>query len=70
MIGDTVNLASRIEGMTKGIGRILVSEVTREAAGDTFDWTDRGTHYVMGRETPVRLFEPQPKSGTLAEGDH
>jgi adenylate cyclase len=63
IIGDTVNLASRIEGMTKGIGRILVSEATRDAVGDVYDWRDCGSHLVKGRETPVRLFEPMPKGG-------
>ncbi len=62
-IGDTVNLASRIEGMTKGIGRILVSEVTRDAVGDLYDWIDRGSHQVKGRDAPVRLFEPRVKAG-------
>jgi adenylate cyclase len=62
-IGDTVNLASRIEGLTKGIGRILVSQVTRDAVGDIYDWIDRGSHPVKGRDAPVRLFEPKPKAG-------
>jgi adenylate cyclase len=63
VIGDTVNLASRIEGMTKGIGRILVSQVTRDAVGDIYEWIDRGSHQVKGRDAPVRLFEPRPKAG-------
>ncbi len=61
-IGDTVNLASRIEGLTKGIGRILVSEATRDAVGAAYRWADRGSHHVKGRETEVRLFEPGPAS--------
>jgi len=62
VIGDTVNLASRIEGMTKGIARVLVSEATRDAVGDRYKWRDCGSHKVKGRETPVRLFEPVVKS--------
>ena len=49
--------------MTKGIGRILVSEVTREAVGDLYEWIDRGSHQVKGRDALVRLFEPRVKAG-------
>jgi adenylate cyclase len=57
-IGDTVNLASRVEGLTKGVARILVTEATRDAAGDAFAWRDCGLHQVRGRDHGVRLFEP------------
>ena len=57
-IGDTVNLASRIEGLTKGISRVLVSESTRQATGEQFGWKDCGFHRVKGRETQVVLYEP------------
>jgi adenylate cyclase len=57
-IGDTVNLASRIEGLTKGVARILVSEQTRAEVGDTIAFADRGEFKAKGREQPVRLFEP------------
>jgi adenylate cyclase len=57
-IGDTVNLASRIEGLTKGVARILVSEDTMRLCGDAFDFVDRGLYKVKGREKDVRLFEP------------
>ena len=57
-IGDTVNLASRVEGLTKGVAPILVTEATRDAAGDAFEWRDCGLHEVRGRDKRVRLFEP------------
>lgn len=63
-IGDTVNLASRIEGQTKGIARILVSEETKrlceaQASGECpFSFIDRGSYAVKGREQAVQLFEP------------
>ncbi len=61
-IGDTVNLASRIEGKTKGVARILVSDDTRALCADAFDFTDHGFYKVKGRTQEVQLFEPRRKS--------
>jgi adenylate cyclase len=61
-IGDTVNLASRIEGLTKDAGRrILVSRDTMEQCADAFDFVSCGTYPVKGRTQPVELFEPRRK---------
>ncbi|MGH8401635.1 MAG: adenylate/guanylate cyclase domain-containing protein, partial [Gammaproteobacteria bacterium] len=57
-IGDTVNLGSRIESQTKGVARILVSAATREQCGTRFEFVERGTYKVKGREQPVQLLEP------------
>ena len=64
-IGDTVNLASRVEGLTKGMARVLVTEATRNAAGDAFEWRDCGVHRAKGREEGVRLFEPRAKGANF-----
>ncbi len=61
-IGDTVNLASRIEGLTKDAKRrILVSKDTVELCAGAFDFVSCGTFPVKGRAQPVELFEPKRK---------
>jgi adenylate cyclase len=61
-IGDTVNLASRIEGLTKDAKRrILVSKDTADLCGDAFEFVSCGTFPVKGRAQPVELFEPKRK---------
>ena len=60
-IGDTVNLGSRIEGLTKGVSRILVSRETMEACGDAFEFKSFGSFKVKGREQDVELFAPLEK---------
>jgi adenylate cyclase len=57
-IGDTVNLASRVEGLTKGIARILVTEDTMRLCPDAFDFVAHGLYKVKGRTQEVALFEP------------
>jgi adenylate cyclase len=61
-IGDTVNLASRIEGLTKDAKRrILVSRDTMEKCADWFDFVPAGSYKVKGRAQEVELFEPKRK---------
>ena len=59
VIGDTVNLASRLEGLTKRYGmELLVSEAVAEAAGDSFAFRTVDTVRVVGRSEPVTIFTP------------
>ncbi|MDR0827755.1 MAG: adenylate/guanylate cyclase domain-containing protein [Desulfovibrio sp.] len=59
MLGDAVNLASRLEGANKEFGtRTMVSQATFEAAGGAFAGRDLGLIQVVGRKEPTRVFEP------------
>jgi adenylate cyclase len=50
VIGDTVNLASRLEALNKVYGTaILASQDVREAAGDAFEWRTLDRVAVAGR---------------------
>ena len=56
VIGDNVNLASRIEGVSKGFGLdILIGEQTRTAAPD-FAAIPIGDIFVKGKSVPARLY--------------
>lgn len=61
MLGDAVNLASRLEGLNKQFGtRTMISETTFIAAGNAFAGRELGRVVVMGRSEAVRVFEPMP----------
>lgn len=67
VIGDTVNLASRLEQANKLYGsRILVSESTRTLAGDAFVFRELDRLRVAGREEPERVFELLGRHGDAA----
>lgn len=55
-IGDTVNLASRLEADAAG-GQILLSEATASASGNIFPVSARAPLVVKNRQQPVNLFE-------------
>lgn len=58
VIGDTVNLASRLEQANKFYGtRILANETTRRLAGDVLAWREIDSLRVMGKLEPVRVYE-------------
>ncbi|WP_319416860.1 CHASE2 domain-containing protein [Marispirochaeta aestuarii] len=58
IMGNSVNLAARLEGVNKQYGTwILMSEQTREAAGDSFAARQLDRVRVVGIHQPVRLYE-------------
>lgn len=63
VIGDAVNLASRIEGLTKNAGTdLLVSESTWVKTSEKFIGTRVGEEKVKGRAQPVVLYSVQPRT--------
>jgi adenylate cyclase len=68
VIGDAVNVASRIEGKTKELGvAILVSETTWGSCGDRFEGKRLEAEEIRGRREPVVLFAIGPSSGSQSE---
>ncbi len=59
VIGDNVNLASRLEGQNKVYGtNIIISEFTKAAIGEQFFCRFVDLVRVKGKETPVSLYQP------------
>lgn len=67
VMGDAVNLGSRLEGITKqyGVG-ILVGEGTRKAVKD-FIFREVDRVQVKGKEEPVAIFEPIGLEGEVGK---
>ena len=58
VIGDSVNLASRLEGKTKEYGvNIIISQKTYEQVKETFQCRDLGITHVKGKEEAIQVYE-------------
>lgn len=58
-VGDTVNLASRVESLTKDHGvPMLVTDPTRSAAGEGYEWVPMAAVAVKGKAELVPTFAP------------
>ncbi len=68
VIGDTVNIAARLERANRVYGtQILVSESTAQAIGSEFKMREIDTISVKGKTETTRVFEVMSMAGQLSE---
>ena len=70
LIGDNVNLASRLEGLCPQYGAgIVISEETRQACGESFAYQCLDSIRVKGKTRPVTIYQPlrREEAGQKAE---
>ncbi|MBC8322808.1 MAG: adenylate/guanylate cyclase domain-containing protein [Candidatus Marinimicrobia bacterium] len=69
MMGDTVNLAARLEASAKQYGiYIQVADETYKACKDKFIWRDLDYVIVMGKSEPAQVFELIAEKGKMPPG--
>ncbi|MCK5106295.1 MAG: hypothetical protein KAQ76_01930, partial [Elusimicrobiales bacterium] len=67
VLGDTVNLASRLESANKFFGsKIMLSEFTYDEAKDEVEARFLGKIKVIGKALPVKVYELLAKKGELS----
>jgi len=70
VLGDHVNLGSRLEGLNKAYGtEILIGENTAQLVEKSFLLREVDLVKVVGREQPVRIYELLARSGTSLPGE-
>ena len=66
VIGDPVNVAARVEQLTRDTGDdVLLAEQTKDALRNDFELEPRGRFELRGIDEPVALYAPVP----VAAGD-
>jgi len=71
VIGDTVNIANRLETLTKQYGvQILVSETTRRELGDQFTLRLVDRVIMVGKSTPTPIYQLLGAAGTPLSEHH
>ena len=67
VIGDAVNLGSRLEGLSKTYGVDIVASETTRAQSDEFAWQELDKVRVKGKEQAVAIFWPMARADQLGE---
>lgn len=60
MIGDTVNIAARLEGVA-GPGEVIITEATRSLLEDRFELQKKRPVQVKGKSEPLRIYNVKKK---------
>lgn len=69
-MGDTINLGSRLEGLTKSYGvQIIVSESTKKAVKGKFVFRKLDLVRVKGKKKPITIFELVCRSNETHDAD-
>jgi adenylate cyclase len=67
VLGDPVNLASRLEGLNKVYGTtIMVDEATRQACNEPYEWRHLDRIVVAGKTEPSEIYEVLGAVGTVS----
>jgi class 3 adenylate cyclase len=56
VVGPAVNLASRLQNIAQP-DTVVVSDVTRQLATESFEYRDLGKHNLKGFETPISVYQ-------------
>ena len=69
VMGDPVNLGSRVEGLTKDYGAtVICTEFTRNAGPPDWSYRELDVVRVKGKDQPVAIYEPMgPKDALSAD---
>jgi adenylate cyclase len=69
VMGDNVNVASRLKGANKYFGStIIAAKSTFERAAAGFVWRELNSIRVQGRDEPVTFYEPLARHGEETPG--
>lgn len=62
-IGDTTNVAARVQALTREVGRpILLTDATRRRLGEATGLECLGEHALRGRAAPLTLWSPMSRT--------
>jgi adenylate cyclase len=57
VLGDTVNVAARIESLNRQLGTMILASADTLLATD--GWVTKGTHLLRGRRRPIEVYTPE-----------